>query len=787
MIRALDKKLLRDLARMKGQTVAIALVVATAVALFVGLVTMYRSVRISQHHYYREARFADLWSSLARAPRSVARDLAALSGVRSVDARILSRAVLDVPGLDQPASAVVISIPSRAEHPVDDLYVRGGRHVEAGQRREVMVNEAFAEMNHIQPGSALTAVLGGRRVALHVVGVALSPEYVMAIPPGSELNDDRRFAVLWMAQDELEALTGLVGAFNDVAVTLVPGSDEQAVIAGIDRVLEPYGGRGAFGRGSQPSHVMLEEHLTPLAPLSVLLPAIFLLAAAFLVNVVLSRLIATQREQVGMLKAFGHSNARLAWHYLELTLAIVALGIAIGIPLGVWLGKVMTDFYGGFFRFPVLIFRVEPTTLLMASGLAIATAALGVLRTLRGVAALPPIVAMSPEVPTFRRSVLDRTGIARLLSPTTRMIARNVLRRPVRSGLTCAGMALAVAVVVLGESSSDGMDRMRDVIYQAQQRADMEVALAEPKRLGALPDFLGLPGVRRAEPVRAVPARVLAEGQAQDVVLYGLDDTAVLRRVVDSDYVTTSPPRDGVVLTAWLADRFGLERGEPVAIEIRERRRRVVTTRVAGVVDEPMGLFAYMELGSLSRLLGEPETFSGVQLAIDPTREAELSRELKRAPAAVGVGYRESSLLAYRDMSDAATVFVRQILAVFSVIIAFGMVYNSARIALAERSRELATMRVLGFTRGEISRILLGEIGILALPAIPIGFALGYLLTGAVAASASGTRFHMPWLVSPETYSFSLLVFVIAAAASALVVRRRLDHLDLIAVLKARE
>jgi putative ABC transport system permease protein len=348
-------------------------------------------------------------------------------------------------------------------------------------------------------------------------------------------------------------------------------------------------------------------------------------------------------------------------------------------------------------------------------------------------------------------------------------------------------MALALAVVVLGESSADGLYRMRDVIYQAQQRADVEVALAHPRRLGSLPDFLALPAVQRAEPFRAAPARLLAAGGTQDIVLLGLEEDAVLRRVVDMAYRTTSPPRDGVVLTSWLARRFGLTRGEPVAIQIREGRRRVVTTRVAGIVDEPMGLFAYMELRSLARLLGEPETFSGVHLAVDPMREAELNAVFKRAPAAVGVAYRRSSLASYREMSDGATTFVRQILALFSVIIAFAMVYNSARIALAERSRELATMRVIGFTRAEISRILLGEIGLLALPAIPVGFALGCLLTGAVAAGASGTRFHMPWLVSPETYGYSLLVFSIAAAVSALIVRRRLDHLDLLAVLKARE
>jgi putative ABC transport system permease protein len=785
-MRALDRKLFRDLGRMRVQAIAIALIVASGVALFVATFTAYRSLRLSQHHFYTQQRFAQVWSSLARAPRSVARDLAAIPGVAAVDPRIVAPAILDVPGLADPASALVVGIPPSPEHAVNDLYLRRGRHVEPGRADEVLISAGFAEVNHLEPGSTISAVIVGRSVNLRIVGIALSPEHVMPVSP-SGLQDDRRFAIAWMERDQLAALVDKRDAFDDVSIRLAPGADERAVIAAVDRVLDRYGGRGAYGRDSQPSHTMLEEHLRPLESLAMVVPTIFLLVAAFLVHVVLSRLIATQREQIGMLKAFGYSNTRVALHYLELALAIVVVGVAIALPIGAWLGHGFAGFFARFFRFPVLVFRLEPGVAAAAAAIAIATAISGALGALRRVMEMPPIVAMSPEVPTFGGGLLDRLGLSRMVSPAARMIVRNLTRRPLRSGLASAGMALAVAVVVLGSGSSDAMSRMKDVWYQHEQRQDVSIQLAHPRALTTARDFLSLPAVLRVEPYRAVPARVLARGRRQDVTLIGLPAGGSMRHIVDNTYREASPVPEGVVITRWLADELHLHRGEPITLEIRENQRRLVTVRLIDTVDEPLFNNLYLELGALGRLLGEPETYSAANLAIDTTRESELYAAIKRLPAAASVDMRRAALANYSKMSDTVADFMRQIEMVFAVIIAFGVVYNTARIALAERSRELATLRVLGFTRGEVSAILLGEVGILAIPAIPLGLAVGYLLTGVLARTISGERMHVPLVVAAATYTLAAVVFVVAATASALVVRRGLDRLDLVGTLKARE
>lgn len=490
MIRTLDRKLLRDLGRMRTQAFAIALVVASGVAVFIATVTAYRALRLSEDRYYEQNRFAHVWVRLARAPTTILQEVAALPGVTAVEGRIVTDAILDVPGIAQPATALLISIPPVAGHALNDLSIRQGRHVEHGQPGEVLVNEPFAEKNGLRPGDRLYALVAGTRIELRIVGIALSPEYVMQIPPGGIAPDDRRFSVFWMERDQLEALLDLRNSVNDIAVRLTPGASEARVIGGLDRLVEAYGGHGAFGRTSQTSHKELENHIDQLRGLSLVIPAIFLVVSAFLVNVVLARVVGTQRGQIGMLKAFGYANGRLAGHYLQLAFGIVVAGIVLGLPIGIWLGRLMAEFYATFFRFPVLVFRVEPAVVATAALVTTGASLAGTWGTLLSVVSMTPMVAMSSAAPAYRPTLIDRSKILSLIAPAMRMIVRSVTRRPLRAALTMTGMSLAVAVLVLGGSSTDSLNRMIDVQFQAAQREDMSIVLVHRRSLDGWRDFL---------------------------------------------------------------------------------------------------------------------------------------------------------------------------------------------------------------------------------------------------------------------------------------------------------
>lgn len=789
MMKAVDRKLVRDLGRLKMQAIAIALVVAAGTAVFIGTAATARALRLSQERYYDDHRFAHVWARLVRAPDTLIPQLASIPGVSAVDGRLVAQGVLDLPGIEEPATGLFISVPPKHGHVLNDVYVRRGRHVEANGADEALVSEAFADRNGVKPGDTVGAVIAGHLVRVHVVGVALSPEFVMQIQPGGLIPDDRRFGIFWMAEDRLEDLLDLRGAFNDVALRLSRGANEATVIRAVDRLLDTYGGRGAYGRSTHPSHVMLESHIRPVAALAVVVPAIFLAVAVFLINVVLSRLVATERTQIGMLKAFGYGNGTLARHYLLLASAIAGGGFLVGLPIGVWLGRVMSVWFATFFRFPVLVYKVEPVFVVIAAMAMLGSSALGALVTLRTVVTMTPVVAMTPPAPNYRPTWFDRSGFAtRLLhAPAVRMILRSVSRRPMRALLTAGGMSLAIAIVVFGGFTADALARVVDVRFQHEERQDLSFVLTHARSLEQWPTVTRLPGVRIAEPYRVVPARIHVSGRMQEVGLIGVQSGSRLRRLMDMHYGTMSIPPDGVVVGAWLATQLGIRRGEQVALEIREHRRRTITARVVGMIDEPLGRYVYGDLQTIDRLLDEPNTFSAVNVLVDPARDHELYAELKRAPAILGVEFRQGSLLNFRAMGDQSVAFIRKIEIIFAVIIAFGVVYNTARIAVAERAHELATLRVLGFTRREISSILLGEIGALAVPAIPLGCLIGYLLSSWLASALSSELFRFPVVLDIRTYAFAISVFAVAALGSALVVRRHLDRLDLVAVLKARE
>jgi putative ABC transport system permease protein len=790
VIRALDRKLLRDLARLRMQALAIALVVAAGTAVFIGTAATARALRLSEEKYYADHRFAHVWTRLVRAPASVLSQLSEIPGVAAVDGRLVTQGVIDVPGLEEPATGLFIGVPSAHGHVLNDVYVRRGRHVEANGVDEVLISEAFADRNSVKPGDTIGAVIAGHQIRARVVGVALSPEFIMQIQPGGLIPDDRRFGVFWMSRDRLESLLDLRGALNDVALRLSAGADQRGVLVAVDRVLDPYGGQGAYGRSTQPSHVMLEAHIRPVAALAVVVPAIFLAVAMFLINVVLSRLVATERTQIGMLKAFGYSKGRLARHYLVLAMVIAGAGYALGVPIGAWLGRVMSVWFATFFRFPTLVFTIEPLFLLVAALATLGSSAFGAFVSVRRVAQMTPVVAMTPPAPMYRPTWFDHSTLAKrlLTAPAARMILRNVMRHPVRALLTAGGMSLAIAIVVFGGFTADALARVVDVRFQHEERQDLTVVLREPRSLeGQWEGVADLPGVRLAEPSRTVPARLHVAARVQDVVVIGLDPQTRLRRLMDMHYGTASIPPDGVILGAWLASQLGVRRGDTVALDIRQGRRRTVTARVAGLIDEPLGRYVYGDLRTIGRLLEEPNTFSAANVTLDPVHADEFYATLKRAPAILGVEFRKDSLLNFRAMGDQSVSFIRQIELVFAVIIAFGVVYNTARIAVAERAHELATLRVLGFTRREISSILLGEIGALAAPAIPLGCLFGFLLSSWLAGALSSELFRFPVVLEARTYAFAIGVFAVAALGSALVVRRHLDRLDLVAVLKARE
>lgn len=788
-MRALTKKLLRDLVAMRGQAAAIALVVAAGVAVFVSMMSAYDSLMRSRASFYEERRFADVFARANRAPAAAAHRIAEIPGVARVVARVTAEVTLDLPGIDEPITGRVHGIVPGREPELDALHLRTGRLPEQGRDAEVVVNEAFAKARSLSLGDRVGALVNGRRQELTITGVALSPEYVDTVGPGQLIPDDARFGVLWMAEEPLAAALDMRGVANDFAIGLAKGASEADVVDAVDRVLAPYGGAGAFGRDRHPSDYLLMEKLRGVRTSATFIPAIFLGVAAFLLNVVMSRMVTTERTQIATLKAFGYTSAEIALHYVRFALVLAGAGTALGVALGAALGGGLLAIYRDFYYFPLLPLTITAPTIAIAVTVTLVAAAGGAFAAVRRAAKEPPAEAMKPPPPArFTQTFVERLGLGRLLSPAGRMVLRNMGRQPTRAALSVVGMASAAAILVVGTFTVDAMRHAVDVQFSAAQGEDAAIQFVRAIPAAAENDVAHLPGVLRAEPVRAVGVVLRAGNRARYGAIMGLRRTGELRRLVDGNQVVHPIPEAGLVLGRPLADKLGVSAGDRVSVAPLEGDRAPRDVAVAEVVDEIIGGGgAYMDLDALRRFLGEGSVITGALVALDRREESLFYQRVTRVPAVASVAMRRAQGELFEKMLAQNMGVMRTIQIIMAGIIAFAVVYNNARIALAERSRELASLRVLGFSRGEVSRILLGEMLVATAAAIPLGLLLGYGMAAAVVRAYATDLLRIPLLVSGSTYAIAALTVAVSAALSALVVRRRIDHLDLVGVLKTRD
>lgn len=788
MVSALNRMLLRDLWHLRGQVIAAMLVVACGISVFVATRSTYESLLQAQAQYYEQYRFAQLFAHLKRAPDNVLPSINRIPGIGRIDRRVVMDVTLNIPGLAEPATGRLVSFDTGATQRLNDLHIQRGRMPLAGRPGEVLLSETFAAANHLQPGDKIGAILNGRWQQLDVVGTALSPEYVYEVGNGMLFPDNRRFGVIWMDYEEMAPAFGMQGAFNDLALTLAPGAQEKAVITQLDTLLTPYGGLGAYARDEQQSNRFLTDELGEIRVTTTIVPTLFLAVAAFLLYIVLTRLVAMQRAEIAQLKAFGYGNRTVGLHYLKFAIATVFLGLVLGIPGGLYLGSLYVDLYREYFHFPQLNLLVSPRLLQITTLISLLAASIGAISAVWRASRLPPAEAMRPEAPpAFHAGLLERSGLLKSWSPAWRMIFRNLMRRRLKALLSITGISLAIALMVVGRFMLDSATFMLDQQFNRVQRDDVTLILQEPRPLSALSEIMQLPGVLQAEAFRAVPVRLRHDHTSKQIQLTGLPSHTPLHQIADLHGNVVKLPAHGLVLTTKLAEILGVVPGDTVTMELLEGRRGRYPVKVAAVADEMLGLNAYMERSALSHLLDEEPLMSGAFLRIDSQQAAHLYQVLKTLPTLSASIIRGALISSIQDSLDRSFNFFSAFMVILASVIVGGMVYNSVRIALSERGNELASLRVLGFTQHEVGFILLGEQVMLLINAIPVGLLLGYGLCMLLVPAFDREMFRLPLVLEPRSFVYAVLTTLAAALLSGLLVARRLKTLDLIAVLKTRE
>ncbi len=787
-MKVLDKKLWRQLWNMRMQVVAIALVITGGVGIFIMSLSTLDSLYETRENYYREHHFADVFASLKRAPLSLAERIAAIPGVDKVETRVVAYVNIDVPGFNDPVSGHLVSLPDDGQGLLNQIYLHQGRLFTPGRNNEVLISERFALAHGLRAGDQLDATINGRRKTLTVVGRAQSPEYIYQIAPGAMFPDNQRYGVFWMARNPLATAYDMEGAFNNVTLKLAEGSHEREVIDRLDNLLKTYGGIGAIARKDQLSHRFLSEELKQQETVATVFPIIFFGVAAFLLNVVISRLITLEREQIATLKAFGYSNFAVGMHYAKLVLIVVAVGVLGGIAAGILLGKELSKAYMGLFSLPFMIYVLKPQVIFAAAIISMLVAILGTLYATRNAASLPPAQAMHPEPPpTYHSTLVERLGLQSWFNQPTRMILRHIERRPMKSLLTTLGIAMACGVMTVGGFQQGAIDRMIEVQYGLSQHEDLFVIYTDSTSMNSLYSLHSVQGVEHVEGFRIAPVKLMFEHRFYRTSMQGIHGDGKLMRLLDAELNEIELPQQGVVLTDYLAALLQIKPGEMLTIEVLEGNRPIVQVPVAGTAQQDLGMNAYMQRHALNRLLQEGDAITGAFLKVDERYQREVYRELKDMPRIAGVVEQASAIDSFYENVAQQVLFYTFITTLLGGSIAFGVVYNSMRIALSERNRELASLRVLGFRRGEVAYILLGEMALLTLVAIPLGLLIGYGLCAYLAFEFDTDLYRIPLVLGRDVYAFAATVVIASSLISALMIWRNLSHLNMVAVLKTKE
>ncbi|GHF20923.1 permease [Kordiimonas sediminis] len=786
LFRPLDRKLFRGVRGLGAQVIAVSVVVACGVTLFITMNGTVTSLSTTRDTYYDRYNMAHIWAPVKRAPMVLRDQISDIPGVRRARGRISAGALVDMPGEPAPVRGKVLSIPDGRMPDVNTLYLKRGTLPRKG-REEVILLDSFVQAHKLQLGDTIPVTLYGAKRFLRIVGVALSPEFVYSIPPGELVPDPKRNAVMWMGYDALAHAYNMDGAFNEIVLLTERGASEQDIMRRIDILLEPYGGIGSYSRDNHISDEFIKSELTQLSVVGSIIPPIFLGVAAFLLNIIITRIVEDEREQIGLLKAFGYTQTQIAMHYLKFALIIISIGVFLGWAGGERMGRGTANMYQEFYHFPLLIFNPGIGIFIEATLFALLAGVLGVFLAVRKIIGLRPAVAMSPPPPTDYSGVVSFGGKLKWMDQTLRLIVRHILRWPLRAALTCLGISMGMALMIGARGNVDALDKMMMLNFEQVSRQDLTVSFTETQDRSIVNEMGHIDGVLAVEPFLSVPVTLKNKHHIRHKAITGVVLNAQQNLLLDRQERQINPPADGLVMEELLAEALDVKAGDTVTVKVKTGNRPELEVPVLRIIKTYLGTPVYMEMHSLHSYLRNGEEISGVYLTIDESKEDAIFKELKDMPGVLGVNSNNDTYRAMRKTMDQAIGTMLVLNSTFASLIAIGVVYSSARISFFERQREIASLRVLGFTLTEVNMVLLGELAILTVFALPLGVGLGRLLAQTMAHEMSSELFRMPSVVELSTLGSAAAIILIASILSAALMSRRVAKLDMIIALKTKE
>ena len=793
MVKTLDRKLLREVRTHLGMLLAVTSIIAVGVANLVMMVSSYMNLSEAKRLYYAQCRMADFSIELKKVPLAELSALAAMPEVAEIRPRIQQYVTVDIDGVAEPLGGQVLSLPDRRRPMIDDIVIRQGSYFSDRRENEVIVNEEFARVHRLRPGQWIRLLLNNQQQELFIVGTAISSEYVYLLAPGAIAPDAKHFGIFYLKQSYAEDVFDFQGSANQVLgrLSAVAHGSPREVLRRAEDMLSSYGVFSTTPLADQPSNKFLTQEIQGLRSFGFVAPAMFVAVAALVLNVLLGRLAQQQRTVIGTLKALGYSDLQVFWHFLKFGLIIGVLGGLLGCGLGWWLAAAMTAIYRKFFQFPELAnhfhFGVHATGMLVSIGFAVLGSARGSRTALR----LHPAQAMRPAPPRSGGAIfLEHFGrLWQSLGSGWRMVLRNVLRSRFRTAACIFAAAMGASVLINGFMMQLSIDHLIDFQFEQVMRSDVDLTFKDERGQEALSEAAALPGVDRAEPVLYVACNFINGVHRKKGSITGLLGHATLTVPRDVEGRPIRIPAHGLVVNRTLADALHVRRGDLLGVQPIKGQRRLQYVPVVAIADSYLGTSVYADIEYLSRLIDEELALSGVQLATDqaPESRAALYRALKQMPALQAVSERAKMIKSLRETVLDNQEIITGIIVLFAGVMFFGSILNASLVSLAERQREVATLRVLGYGPWEVGSLLLRESMITTLVGTTLGMPLGYLLTVMIATAYSSDLFRMPVITSPGLWMLTFMCALAFGLITHLFVQRAISTMDWLDALKTQE
>lgn len=781
-MKKLDVRLLRMVKHSKGQFISVTTIVAVALCIYVLFSITSVNINNAVDQYYSDTSINDLVIELMRIPQAAVDDLKSIDGISDAQGRVSVDVPLQVTDKDEKVNIRVVSLPKNGGV-INKLYTIKGNKAELGEDN-VIVLEQFANARNINIDEVITPYINGRTYNLKVSGVAASSEYIYLMENEQSLLPALdKFGVVYVTESFAQSVFGYRGSYNEVLIKLREQKNIEDIIDIVEKRLDKYGLKRITKLEDQLSNNVLTQKVDGIQMMSSILPVMFLMVAAIIISIMLSRIVSNDRMAIGVLKALGYSNFNILFHYTKYALSIGLAGSVTGIAGGVLLSKPMSEVFVSYFNIPLSGIKLQHSyivnAILLTSLFCIGSGLFGA----RGVIKIMPADSMRPEAPkSGKRILMERiTFLWRHIPFSWKMVIRNILRNKRRFSFLVLGLALAYGINVVPLYMMNTMVSMFELQFGEYQKMDYTINFVRPLHEGVITDLSHLIKSGRIEPRLEYPFELVNGWRKNTVGIIGVPQQTAFYKFVDKDSNVVKLPNNGIFITEAVAKSLNVKEGETIIVKSFLPGKEDVSLQVAGIVKQYLGANAYMNIEEMRALLLERQMITGVSVASKDNLKEKL-KDVRNISTVSSVGDMKQSFVEYLDTMNLAIGLYM----LFGGILGFALIYNATIISISERKMEFASLRIMGFEKKDVYGMISKENLIMALIAIIVGVPLGLGMINGMADSFSSEMITFPVIFSPKFFIQAAAATIIFAIVAQLATLRKIYNLNFIDALKSR-